>query len=244
MPLQRKESGMKEEIRQIFLSLGADVCGIASIDCFAHAPQGFSPTDVFASCKSVIAFGIALPRGLTRVAPRLVYGHFNDQVCHTVDAVALAGAKALEESFSMECVPLPCDAPNEYWDAPALTAKGIISMKHAGMLCGLGSLGKSTLLINPRYGNLLIIGAVLTDAPLASDPLCDDLCLPGCERCIASCPVQAIGPDLASPGCFKVNQAKCRPHTYGKTARGFDTVDCNLCRTSCPLRFGIADAES
>jgi len=230
---------MEEEIRQQFLSLGADVCGIASIDRFSAAPRGFSPTDIFASCRSVIAFGIALPRGLTQVAPRLVYGHFNDQICRTVDEVALAGAKALEESFSITCVPLPCDGPDEYWDASRLTAKGLISMKHAGELCGLGSLGKSTLLINPRFGNLLTIGAVLTDAPLASDPLCGDLCLPGCERCIASCPVHAIGPDSESDGHFKVEQAKCRPYTYGKTARGFDTVDCNLCRTACPLRFGM-----
>lgn len=29
-----------------------------------------------------------------------------------------------------------------------------------------------------------------------------------------------------------------------KTARGFDTVDCNRCRTVCPMRFGTTKKES
>ena len=27
--------------------------------------------------------------------------------------------------------------------------------------------------------------------------------------------------------------------TYGNTARGFDTVDCNKCRRECPMRDGL-----
>lgn len=28
-------------------------------------------------------------------------------------------------------------------------------------------------------------------------------------------------------------------HTYGKNKRGFSTVDCNQCKTVCPMRFGV-----
>ena len=35
-----------------------------------------------------------------------------------------------------------------------------------------------------------------------------------------------------------VVQKRCRLNTYGKTPRGFDTVDCNNCRTVCQTRFG------
>ena len=34
---------MKETIRAMALSMGADVCGFAEIERFADAPQGFSP---------------------------------------------------------------------------------------------------------------------------------------------------------------------------------------------------------
>ncbi|KAA6328570.1 hypothetical protein EZS27_022547 [termite gut metagenome] len=36
----------------------------------------------------------------------------------------------------------------------------------------------------------------------------------------------------------RVNQKLCRNNTYGKTKRGFDTVDCNCCRTACPMNYG------
>jgi epoxyqueuosine reductase QueG len=45
------------EIKQILYNLGADMCGIASIDRFREAPEGFHPTDTLPSCKSVIVFG-------------------------------------------------------------------------------------------------------------------------------------------------------------------------------------------
>ena len=35
-----------KEIKEIMLSLGADLCGIASIERFADAPKGYHPLDV------------------------------------------------------------------------------------------------------------------------------------------------------------------------------------------------------
>lgn len=222
---------MENYIKETAYRLGADVCGIGGIDRFVNAPKGYSPLDLFDKCKAVIAVGIALPRGLYEVAPRLLYGHFNAEICTVLDHIELMLAKEIEKKYHCRAVPIPCDAPNEYWDAESLTAKGLISMKHTAALCGLGSIGKSSLLINSEYGNCLTIGAVLTDMELKSDPLQHDNCIPGCSRCVDSCPVQAI-----TNG--EVNQKLCRLNTYGKTARNFDTVDCNKCRTVCPMRFG------
>ena len=105
-------------------------------------------------------------------------------------------------------------------------------MKHTAVLCGLGSIGKSSLLINPEYGNRLTVGAILTDLELKSDPIQPDLCIPGCRKCLDSCPVQAIKDE-------SVEQKLCRLNTYGETSRGFDTVDCNTCRVVCPMRDGV-----
>lgn len=222
----------EKKIKSIIETLDADVCGIAAVERFSEAPQGFSPTDIYAECKSVIAFGAAIPKGALTSGPGLIYSHFNGSViCSRVDEIALFAAKKIEAEYGCTVVPLPCDAPNDYWEPDNLTAKGLISMKHTAVLCGLGQLGKSTLLLNPQFGNLLTVGAVLTNLSLESDELCENICIPRCRRCIEACPVQAIGEQ-------HVDQKLCRPNTYGKTARGFDTVKCNCCRSVCPMRFG------
>ncbi|MDD3705049.1 MAG: epoxyqueuosine reductase [Clostridiaceae bacterium] len=222
---------MKNQIKEFILSIGANVCGVANADRFSEAPAGFHPRDIFPDCKSVIVFGIALPKGLTKVDPRLIYGHFNYGTCPNVDWIAFRAAKEIERLCSGYAVPLPADGPYEYWDEEKLEGRGLISMKHAAVLAGVGTLGKNTLLLNEKYGNLLTLGTVLTDLNLDSDPLAESICIEGCNMCIKNCPTQALDGQQA-------NQTKCRPNTYGTNTRGFDTVNCNKCRVVCPMRFG------
>ncbi len=222
---------MKEAIRSLVLSLGADVCGFAAIDRFEAAPKGYSPADLFPACRSVVVFGVALPAALLTVDSRYLYGHYNDVCIGQVDNIALTAAKALERDFGTAAAPVPCDGPYDSWDQQKLEGRGLISMKHAAVLAGIGSLGKSTMLINSRFGNRLTVGAILTDATLASDEPAASLCPPSCRRCLEACPTGALDGTTAE-------QARCRPHAYAKNARGFSIVACNACRTACPLRFG------
>lgn len=227
---------MEEEIKEMILSKGADVCGIANIDRFDTAPEGFSPKDIYADCKSVIVFGIALPKGLTQVEARLIYGHYNYFLCPEVDRVAIYGAKNLEEEYQAIAVPMPSDSPYEYWEKETMTGRGLISMKHAAVCAGIGEIGKSTLLINPKYGNMLVLGAILTNLDLKSDELCTGVCIRGCHKCMDACPAHAIENG-------SVIQQRCRTNTYSETARGFSTVDCNQCRVVCPMRFGKKNSD-
>lgn len=223
---------MTDKIKQSILELGADVCGIAGIERFQKAPEGYSPLNLFKGCKSVITFGLALPKGLTEVEPRLLYGHYNAFCCKEADRIAFQSARILEKEYQCFAVPLPCDSPYEYWDQEALHGRGLISMKHLAVLSGLGTIGRNSLLLNPQYGTLLTIGALLTNLELKSDELCEPVCIPGCSKCMDSCPAGAIQNG-------SVDQKLCRTHTYGKTARGYDTVDCNQCRIVCPMKYGI-----
>jgi epoxyqueuosine reductase QueG len=224
---------VKEAIRRFILGLGADECGFAGIKRFDGAPEGFRPTDVFPTSKTVVVFGIALPEGLLDVAPRLIYGHFNYGSCPWVDRIAFFAAREIERLTGGRAVPMPSDGPYEYWDAENMEGRGLISMKHAAVQAGLGALGKSTLLINERFGNRLTLGAVLADCALPSDPLAESVCLPDCHLCVDGCPVQAIGDG-------RVIQKRCRMNTYSRNARGYDTVDCNHCRAACPMGAGAA----
>ncbi len=82
------------------------------------------------------------------------------------------------------------------------------------MLAGLGTLGKSTLLLNETYGNRLVLGAVLTDANLPSDPPAVGICRENCRLCVENCPAGALDGTT-------VSQFLCRKNTYITNARGF-----------------------
>ena len=219
---------MKDAIRAHILSLGGDLCGFASVDRFEEAPQGFSPKDIWTDCKSLIVFAVALPAGLFKVSPRLVYAHYNTLSCAQVDEISFRAAKFIEQTFQAKAVPLPCDAPYEYWEEERMEGRGLLSMKHAAMHAGLGSIGKNGLFSCQEYGGRVTLGCILCDIALASDKLAPNLCIEGCHCCEEACPTDAITNGV-------VTQSLCRMHTFGKTARGFATVNCNLCRTICPL---------
>lgn len=218
---------MEQSIKELALKLGADVCGIANVAAFDNSPKGFSPLDVFSECKSVVVIGLALPKGLFKISPRLVYNYYNYQSCPEVDRIALALAKSFETKYNCLAVPMPSDSPYEYWDEESKSGHGLISMKHAAVLAGIGTLGKNTLLLSPVFGNKLTLGAILTNLDLKSDPPAVASCIDGCHLCLDKCPVHAIENGI-------VNQKLCRENTYGKTSRGFGTVDCNKCRVVCP----------
>jgi epoxyqueuosine reductase QueG len=222
---------LKEDIRNLIKSFGADICGFAHNDRFDDAPEGFQPKDIFPDCKSLISFAIALPKGLSKVPSRLIYGHYNTIGKDELDRITFLAAKQLEQKFHCTAIPLPSDTPYEYWDSENMEGRGSLSMKHIAVAAGLGTIGKSSLLLNSIYGNMLTLGAILTDLDLSSDSFAESICLESCRRCIDSCPSNAIENG-------SVHQKRCRMNTYGKTKRGFETVDCNKCRTVCPMRFG------
>lgn len=211
---------------------GADVCGFAGIERFGDAPRGFAPTDVYKDCRSVLVLGVALPKGMSQVAPQLIYNYFNGNIVTVVDDMLLRLAKRIEKNYGGFAVPLPSDMAGS-WNEETKTAHGILSMKHLAVSAGIGFMGKNTILCNENFGNLMTVGALLLNMDLPSDELAVNHCPPKCRICIDHCPAHAIREDGT------VNQALCRPAAYGTTFRGYGTVECNRCRMLCPLRFGV-----
>ena len=224
-------SGMKDWLREMATGLGADVCGFAKASDFANAPAGFRPTDAWKACESVMVIGLALPMGAMVADTRLSYTRYNELMTQRIDLLALDIARQLERETGRPCVPLPSDDPYDDYDPVTHTGRGVVSMKHAAVLAGLGRLGKSTLLLNRNFGNRLTIGALLLDIPLESDARAPEVCLPGCNVCVDACPAHAIRGGV-------VDQMKCREVAYITNARGFSITNCRACRDVCPVRFG------
>jgi hypothetical protein len=63
------------EIKNLALSLGAEKCGIASVDRFKKAPAGFHPNDIYLNCKSVIVFLIQMPTDIILASNPVPYSH-------------------------------------------------------------------------------------------------------------------------------------------------------------------------
>ena len=219
------------EIKAIALGLGARECGIAHPDRFAEAPSGFRPRDLYPDCQSVVVFLKEMPEEIILQDNPIPYPHAAYQLYAELDRLGIALCRTLEAE-GMHAIPVPADAPYLHWEAEREHGMGILSLRHAAVRAGLGVLGRNTLVINKRFGNMVYIGAVLTDALLQADPmLVQDACPSGCRVCLDFCPVGALDG-------ITVNQALCRKQSFFKTPRGFDLYACNLCRRLCPLRLG------
>jgi epoxyqueuosine reductase QueG len=218
-------------VKAIALSLGAEQCGIARADSFQEAPEGFRPVDIYGPCRSVVVFLKAMPAELTRAANPLPYSSTAHLIYAELDRLGLELVRALE-ALGAPSVPLPCDTPYLHWDEGSSRGMGLLSLRHAAQLAGLGRLGRNTLLLNEDMGNLAYIGAVLTAAELEPDPPSPGCpCPENCRICLDACPENALIGQT-------VIQALCRRRSIANVGPNFSIYNCHLCRSACPKSLG------
>ncbi len=222
-----------QEVKHILYSLGADLCGIASIDRFGDAPAGFHPTDVLPCCTSVISFALRSPVGALACRTGVAYTRIRNSITAKLDFIALECCIELEKSGIL-AVPVPTN--ESIWDSKTARFRSIISQKHAAQAAGLGTIGRNSLLITPEFGSMVWLGAVLTNAQLEPDPLPEPLCT-NCGRCVGICPVNALEHQ-------EMNQSDCWNYAFGDNPEIQSwVISCHKCRDVCPNRFGTKNKE-
>ena len=216
------------QLKHDVLSRGAALCGIATVDRFTNkTPLGFHPHDIDPDCRSVLVFAATVPYASLTASSCVPYTYISDLVTRRVDTLTLTLAEHFQ-NHGINAVPIPSDDPYEYWDENRHHGQAILSLRHAGYLAGLGTLGKNNLLTNTTYGNMLQLGALLLDIPLQSDPVATSpTCPEGCRLCLDACPVHALDGTT-------VNQRLCRPLSNCKTPKGYTLKKCHRCRSICP----------
>ena len=214
------------KIKEIVNQFGADVCGIANIERFENAPEGFHPSDILSDAKSVIVFGKQFPKGTFISKSNSPYTLVRNQLIQEIDNLSLKLSYKIEDT-GKNAVPVPSSEPYEYWDAEIMHGRGIISLKHSAELAGLGNIGKNTLLINKKFGNRLWLGGVITNLELEPDRKTESICIENCQICIDACPQSALDG-------ITIDQKKCRNICFTSTNGGGWLIACNLCRTECP----------
>jgi epoxyqueuosine reductase len=222
----------KEKIKKVAFDKGVDLFGIASVDRFKNAPEGFHPKNIYSKTESVILFAIRLPAETLFAENPIPFTHVNTLAMQKLDAMTFDISRELD-SVGIRNILIPCDDPYEFWDKDKQEGRGILSLRHAGVLAGLGKLGRNNLLINRTYGNMIQIGALLTDQKFESDPLADyEVCPPRCRICLDNCPQNALTGE-------SVIQKKCRPLSNFRTEKGYVIKKCFECRKKCPNALGI-----
>lgn len=220
------------KIKKIAMENGADLFGIAPVERFVEAPKGFHPIDIYKKTKSVIAFAKRIPSESLFAESCIPYTHINTLVMQTVDSMTFQISRELD-SIGIKNVIIPTDDPYEYWDEENKTGRAILSLRHAGYLAGLGIIGRNNLLVNEQFGNMIQIGALLTETEITPSPLADyKTCPENCRICIDTCPVQALDGKT-------VNQKLCRSLSVYRNEKGYVLKKCFNCRKNCPLTLGL-----
>ena len=219
-------------VKEKIIKNGADICGIAPLSRFEDAPKGFHPSDIYPDCRSVIVFASHFPSSTLQAKSNSPYTFVRNIMVQKLDLISFYLSDELEKD-GVTSVPIPSSDPYDYWDEKRNHGRGILSLKHAGALAGLGIIGKNTLLVNDRYGNMIWLGAVLVSADLKPDPTASyKVCPDKCSVCINSCPQDALDGTT-------IDQKLCREHSNSCTDGGGWILSCNICRKVCPNHAGL-----
>jgi epoxyqueuosine reductase QueG len=189
------------EIKAKARELGADLVGIADGEAMDLNPPDPSdprrPRDVTAlDSKRVIVIAKHLNNGVARI------NHWGDRTKFYNDELALSTLEeiSLELVFWLEDLGYPAVIippthvdPWRYSDDPTQHMTTLLSLPHAAVEAGLGTLGLNRQLLTPEYGPRVILTAVMCSAEVAPDNRLETtLCLgPTCGRCISVCPPDA-----------------------------------------------------
>lgn len=199
-----------EKMATIAKTEGVPVFGIGPAAEMTDAPPGFRPADFIADVRSIICFGIPIPRDVYKSPVNSLEITWRSQnlLYRRLDTLALRLANLLEENGARAipvygCMPLGINEKG--------TVVGYVNQIRMAEIAEIGTIGKNGLLINSRYGSRLMLGGILTTAELPSMCYPEDeqpVCPTDCRICSDACPVGAIMPEKK-----QVRIMRCLRHT-------------------------------
>jgi len=184
------------DLRVFFKEQGIDVFSEVSVDNLSDEDKS-SVVQFFPAAQSVIVFGKEVPVPVYRMPPKeKTRGMLRIAEALDNTAVRLAGRLEAEE---ITAKPVPLYLPVKIVNGKI---QGVVRLKQVAAAGGLGSPGRNTVLLTPRFGPRLLLSGVVSgrrvqesrqvksSAGRKEAPLCK-----GCGRCIRACPGGALGPE-------------------------------------------------
>lgn len=181
-----------QQIKAKALELGADLVGIAdgkSVDA-SHITE--------LDAGRVIVLAKRLNEGVARITRwNDRHKYYNDELALThLEETSLELVYWLEDcGYPALIVPPTHVDPSKYENDPKAHIAPMLSLPHAAVEAGLGTLGLNLQLLTPEYGPRVQLTAVLCSVGVECDrPMTEALCRgPECGRCLKTCPADAVG---------------------------------------------------
>jgi epoxyqueuosine reductase len=208
-----------QDIKKFAKKCGADIVGIGDINLFDGVKKEQDPRQVFPETKAIIGLGFRVLRGTFRgIEEGTQYYQYPEMGVVNIDEIyapiVLANISRYIEDNGYESVVQRSIPDRRHhsdkgtnperlpvfkipYSKPVYHGKAapdvIIDFNLAAYICGLGEIGFGGFFLTPEFGPFQRFAFILTDAPLAPDPvysskqLCDK-----CMKCIEACPGKAI----------------------------------------------------
>lgn len=190
------------QIKDKAKALGADLAGIADGALLEANPPDPAdprrPSDITEHDGArVIVLAKRYSAGVTRIT---AWGdrhkYYNDELTLTLlEEAALELVYWIEDAgYPAVIVPPTHVDPWRYEGDPREHLGTLLSLPHAAVEAGLGTLGLNLQIITPEFGPRVILTAVLCSVPVECDKRIEHaLCLgPACGRCLKTCPGDTV----------------------------------------------------
>ena len=188
------------EIEKKAIRLGAVAVGVCSIESLLKA-DAVDPS-VLASAKTILVFACGHSRAALDSKNLQVKQNDTMATYEKVRTISKELAMTLErQGYSALAIPpfLPMDMSDGKYGMV-----GSVDLRRAAVEAGIGSYGKSGLVLMKGFGPRVRLGAVLTSAPLKlTKKRAKFLCPEECQICLLGCPGKALS------GEGKVDKRAC-----------------------------------
>jgi epoxyqueuosine reductase QueG len=229
MKLNIKYNEINTLLKSTLLCNGADLVGYGDItEMSPNLRQGL-PVGVVVALKfpKNIIMGI-------RDLPTKEYQGYKDFLNEKLDVLVELGAQILREA-GFSAIPQTQPYVNRFKTDDVT----LMPHKTVATRAGIGWIGKCALLVTEKFGSMIRISSILTDAPLeTAKPVNKSRC-GNCMDCADACPAGAVSGSLWSAGMQLedlFNAVACRKTMSERSLQGFgvDTTTCGKCIEICP----------
>lgn len=229
---------METRIRSILEDEDVSLYGVADLR-HCRAALDAAGGEIVQGYAWGISIGLALPDTIVDFLDRrqdervaLLY-HYSSylSINQRLDSIAIRLAMTLNR-LGFRTLPIPASERSDVDNAVAP-----VSHKMIARLAGLGWIGKSCLLVTPRFGPRVRFVSLLSDAPLRpTGEVLADGC-GACRECARICPAQAIRGVPFHPGESREERFDfrlCQDHFAALRLNEKRKPVCGLCLYVCP----------